>query len=274
MKKTSNKYDALIIGSGIGGLICGALLAKHGLDTLILEQHFKPGGYVQSYKRDKFTFDVVHAIGGLKKGSQLERIFSYIGVDKKVEFIEIDKTFKFIYPDITIDCYTDINRYKQELINNFPEEKEGIHKYFKTMQSIWKEMQSSYYRPTLSQFLTYLIRFPNLVRYYHSTHQEILDRFFKDTRLKEILGSGWGYLGLNNPRISGLYLMGMYMSYHAGGAWYPKGGYQKISDAFAECFKEYGGNLRLNTKVKKILIKKTGLLGLSLMMVKKLWRNA
>jgi len=68
--------------------------------------------------------------------------------------------------------------------------------------------------------------------------------------------------------------MGMYMSYHAGGAWYPKGGYQKISDAFAECFKEYGGNLRLNTKVKKILIKKTGLLGLSLMMVKKLWRNA
>ena len=89
INKTSDKHDAIIIGSGIGGLTCGALLAKNGLDTLILEQHFKPGGYVTSYKRNNFIFDVVHVISGLKKGLPLERIFSYIVIGKKVEFIKI-----------------------------------------------------------------------------------------------------------------------------------------------------------------------------------------
>ena len=64
-------YDVVIIGSGIGGLTCGTLLSKHGLKTLIVEQHSKSGGYVTSYKRGKFLFDVVHAIGGLRKGSHI-----------------------------------------------------------------------------------------------------------------------------------------------------------------------------------------------------------
>jgi len=266
MNKTLDKYDydIIIIGAGIGGLTCGNLLAKHGFNTLILEQHFKPGGYVTSYKRDGFLFDVVHVIGGLRKGLPIERVLSFIGIDKKVEFIEVDKTFKFIYPDVTVDCHTDIDKYEQELINNFPQEKENIHKYFKASKSIWHEILTSYYSPNILQFLSYPFRFPNLVKYMDKTYQEFLDRFFKDSKLKEILGSGWGYLGLNNPRVSSLYMVGMYMSYHMGGAWYPKGGYQSMSDAFADCFKEHGGTLRLRTMVKKILIERNKAVGVEL----------
>ena len=65
----SSHYDVIIIGSGIGGLTCGALMSKHGRNVLILEQHSKPGGYVTSYARQGFLFDVVHVIGGLKKGA-------------------------------------------------------------------------------------------------------------------------------------------------------------------------------------------------------------
>jgi phytoene desaturase len=264
MNKATHKYDAVIIGAGIGGLTCGSLLAKHGLSTLILEQHFKPGGYVTSYRRDNFIFDVVHVIGGLRKGSPIERVFSYIGIDKKVEFTEIGKTFEFIYPDMKINCYTDINKYEQELLNNFPREKESIHRFFKASKSIWAEVLDSYYSPNCLQFLTYPFRFPNLVRNASKTYQEFLNKFFRDTKLKEILGSGWGYLGLNNPRISALYMTGMYMSYHTGGAWYPKGGYQVLSKAFAQCFKEYGGNLRLKSRVKKILMEKNKATGVIL----------
>jgi phytoene dehydrogenase-like protein len=59
-------------------------LAKNGLNTLIVEQHSKPGGYVTSYRRNGFLFDVVHVIGGLRKGAPLERIYSYLGLDKKL----------------------------------------------------------------------------------------------------------------------------------------------------------------------------------------------
>src|SRR5208283_3899060 len=100
-------YDVIIVGSGIGGLVCGNLLSKHGRNVLILERHDKPGGYVTSYRRKGFLFDVVKVIGGLRKSAPIERIFSHIGVDKKIEFIEVDKVFRFIYPDRTVEVSTD-----------------------------------------------------------------------------------------------------------------------------------------------------------------------
>ncbi|MEW6587484.1 MAG: NAD(P)/FAD-dependent oxidoreductase, partial [Nitrospirota bacterium] len=260
MKET----DVIIVGSGMGGLTCGALLAKNGLNTMIVEQHFKPGGYVTSYKRDGFLFDVVHVIGGLRDGAPLERIFSYLGLNDKIRFVEVEKTFRFVYPDVTIDCYTDMYKYEQELFDNFPGEKEGIHRYIRTSKRIWEEILNSYYRPHVLQLLSYPVRFPNLVRFRNKTHQEFLDTFFRNEKLKEILGSGWGYLGLNNPRISALYLIGMYMSYHHGGAWHPVGGYQSMSDAFAQCFRENGGILRLKTKVKRILVENNRAVGVEL----------
>lgn len=258
------KHDAVIIGSGTGGLTCGALLAKNGVSTLVIEQHSKPGGYVTSYRRKGFMFDVVHVIGGLREGAPLNRIFSYLGLDKKVEFIEIDKTFRFVYPDIAVDCYTDMDKYEQQLVDNFPDEKEGIHRCFGTMKRIWDEILHSDYRPNFLQLMSYPVRFPNLVKFQNKTFQEFLDAFIRNEKLKEILGSGWGYLGLNNSRISALYLIGMYMSYHSGGAWYPKGGYQSMSDAFAECLRENGGTLRLKTRVKRVLMDGMKALGVEL----------
>lgn len=263
-RRMAMSHDVIIIGGGIGGLTCGSLLAKNGLNTLIVEQHSKPGGYVTSYSRNGFLFDVVHVIGGLRKGAPLERIYSYLGLDKKIEFIEVEKVFKFIYPDVSIDCYTDINKYKQQLLDNFPKEKDGIHRYFKTSQSIWNELVASHYKPSFLQLLSYPLRFPHLVKYQNATYEAFLDQFIKDGKLKELLGSGWGYLGLHNRSISALYIIGMYMSYHAGGAWYPKGGYQAMSNAFAECFREHGGSLRLKTKVKKILVEGNRAVGVEL----------
>lgn len=263
-RRSRMKTDVIIVGGGIGSLTCGSLLAKNGFHVVVLEQHSRPGGYVTSYKRSGFLFDVVHVLGGLRKGSPVERVFTYLGLDKKVQCIEIEKVFRFIYPDLTIDCYTDINKYEQGLLNSFPGERKAIHEYFETSRRIWSEILDSYYRPNLLQIATYPFRFRNLVKYQDMTYQEFLDRFFKDRRLKEILGSGWGYLGLNNPRISALYMIGMFMSYHSGGAWYPRGGYQTMSDAFADCFKEYGGTLRLHAKGKKILIEKGRAVGVEL----------
>lgn len=55
------RYDVIIVGAGIGGLTCGAALAKAGKKVLICERHAKPGGYVTSFQRAGFTFD-----GGLQ----------------------------------------------------------------------------------------------------------------------------------------------------------------------------------------------------------------
>ena len=66
------KYDIVIIGSGIGGLICGNVLAKEGLSVCVLEKNKQIGGSLQTFSRDKTVFDSgVHYIGGLDKGQNL-----------------------------------------------------------------------------------------------------------------------------------------------------------------------------------------------------------
>jgi len=59
-------YDVIIIGGGVGGLVCGDLLSKRGYRVLILEKNYQVGGYCQSSKRKGYTFNAgVVDVGGL-----------------------------------------------------------------------------------------------------------------------------------------------------------------------------------------------------------------
>ena len=75
------KHDVVIIGSGLGGLVCGSLLAREGMRVLVLERQSQPGGCLQSYQRHGFAFDTgFHYVGGLAEGQRMHRIFSYLGL--------------------------------------------------------------------------------------------------------------------------------------------------------------------------------------------------
>lgn len=75
------KYDVIIIGSGLGGLECGYILARHGRRVLVLEQGVVPGGCLQSYRRRELTFDTgFHYVGGLDEGQSLYTAFKYLGL--------------------------------------------------------------------------------------------------------------------------------------------------------------------------------------------------
>ena len=75
------KYDVIVIGSGLGGLICARQLAKAGRSVLVLERHTQPGGCLQSYRRDGITFDTgLHYVGGLDEGQSLHRLFCELGL--------------------------------------------------------------------------------------------------------------------------------------------------------------------------------------------------
>ena len=75
------KYDAVIIGSGMGGLTTAYILAKEGMKVCVLEKNRQVGGSLQIFSRDKTIFDTgVHYIGGLDEGQNLNRYFKYFGL--------------------------------------------------------------------------------------------------------------------------------------------------------------------------------------------------
>ena len=61
---SNEKFDSIIIGSGIGGLCAAALLGIKGKRVLVLEKHFKIGGWTHTFKRKDYEWDVgIHYIG-------------------------------------------------------------------------------------------------------------------------------------------------------------------------------------------------------------------
>ncbi|MDI6885644.1 MAG: NAD(P)/FAD-dependent oxidoreductase [archaeon] len=260
-KEIDREYEVVIIGAGIGGLTCGTLLAKNGMKTLIVEQHSKPGGYVSSYKRDGFTFDVPHLIPGCGKDGDVGKILSYLSIDKDIEFIETDPFVKFIYPEHTVRVPRDINEYERMLKKLFPKEFR-IHDYFETLMKIWLETHRM--PPVSLSESTISASFPTIFKYRNKTFKDLLDEYLNDPKLKAIVSTQCGFLGLPPSKIAACSMAIMLMAYHTGGAWYPRGGYQVLSDIFANGFKRYGGYLLLNKRVTKVLIENGSATGIEL----------
>ncbi len=59
------KPKVVIVGSGIGGLICGAILAKEGFDITVLEMNKQIGGTLQTYVRERHIFDSGYSINNI-----------------------------------------------------------------------------------------------------------------------------------------------------------------------------------------------------------------
>ena len=123
--------DVVIIGSGLGGLICGSLLARSGRSVLVLERQVQPGGCIQSYQRDGFSFDTgLHYVGGLAEGQPLHSIFSHLGL-MQLPWVRLDADG---YDRVTIGSQTfplaeGYDHFADTLSEYFPQERKALEQY-------------------------------------------------------------------------------------------------------------------------------------------------
>ncbi len=130
------KYDAVIIGSGFGGLVCGKLLSQAGQRVLVLERQAQPGGCIQSYRRGQMSMDTgFHYVGGLAEGQRMERIFSFLGL-MDLPWYRLDPDgFDRIVIDGESFAYAEgYDHFVHTLAERFPKEKDGLQKYVEMLQ--------------------------------------------------------------------------------------------------------------------------------------------
>lgn len=85
------KNNVVIIGGGLGGLFCGAILAKEGLRVTVLEKNATIGGGLQTFTRFGEVFDTgMHVVGGLQPGGNIWRICRYLGIEDKIRVRDVD----------------------------------------------------------------------------------------------------------------------------------------------------------------------------------------
>ncbi len=234
----SNKYDydAVIIGSGISGLVCGCYLAKAGMKTLIVEKNAKPGGYCTSFTRGGFLFDAcVHSLGSLREGGNIRIILKELGLEERLKIKRYDPSDIIIAPDYKIHFWNNLDKTTQEFINNFPKEAKKITEFFDYINNC--EGMS-------------LLQLKNI------TFQALLDKYFNNDKLKGILSFPLiGNAGLPAKKISAITGILIYKEFMFDGGYYPNGSIQAFPNILIERFKELGGDVYFSSLVKRLMVK-------------------
>src|SRR3989338_5659995 len=84
MTMGNRNYNVIIIGAGIGGLVCGCHLAKAGKKVLIVERTLTPGGYCKSFKKEGLPFDTcVHSLESLRPEGYLGQLFQDLKIPRQ-----------------------------------------------------------------------------------------------------------------------------------------------------------------------------------------------
>lgn len=239
------EYDAVIIGSGIGGLVCGCYLSKAGMKIMILEKNTFPGGCCSSFKRKGFCFDSgVHALGGFGPNGVLEKIFLELDLFKHVELIKLETTDVIFLDDLKIYFKRDIDNTIEDIKSKFPYNIKEIDDFFKII------LDNNYFRL--------------YSRYKNITYESFLNKIFTNTKLKSIFSVLLGNINLPPSMVSALTVISLYKRFVIEGGCYPKGGMQRIPDSLVKVFCNFGGTIKYKNMVKSIEIRKDKACGVKL----------
>ncbi|MEE8604892.1 MAG: NAD(P)/FAD-dependent oxidoreductase [Candidatus Aminicenantaceae bacterium] len=251
------EFDAVIIGSGLGGLSCGAAFARQGFKPLVLEQHYVPGGYASTFKRPRgFVFDVsLHSTTVGERNGVWNLIPGFPEI-KDVEFVPHPHLYRAIFPDYDYRVpQRDLKKYIAMLIGYFPEEEQGILGIFEDMEGLSQDINKYSQAGGQVDMSRFPKDYPYLFKSYTKTWGALVDTRIKSPKLKALISSLWGYFGLPPSKLASFYYALPTIGYLKGGGFYPKGTSQKISDAFVKFIEDKGGKVKLKSKVEKILVK-------------------
>ena len=134
-----SKYDIIIIGSGLGGLECGAILSKEGYHVCVLEKNELFGGCFQTYQRGGHRMDTgIHYIGSLDEGQIMNQYFRYFGIMDKLSIKRMDEEVfdRIYYKDAIYDYAMGYERFMETLCCSFPHERGNLKKYVASIRSV------------------------------------------------------------------------------------------------------------------------------------------
>ena len=262
--KRENEYDVIIVGSGIAGLICGALLSKRCYKVLVLEQHYQVGGYCSSFKRKGFVFNTgVENVSGLWDKGPITYLLKELGF-KKDEFFAKNR-IKYIFKGRVIEA-NNLGEFIRALSDTFPEEKENIYAFFneakKAYEECYKDLVYGVPLPAelivkvfgAKKLLDYPKEHPHFYDWMNKTYKQKLDEYFTNEDLKTLLCALLGYLGTEPEKTPASSALTAVVSYYLHGGYFPKGGAQRFANSLKKFIEHNGCEVLTRHRVDKILV--------------------
>ncbi|MBP9793074.1 MAG: NAD(P)/FAD-dependent oxidoreductase [Flavobacterium sp.] len=237
------KYDIVIVGSGLGGLVSAIILAKEGKSVCVLEKNNQYGGNLQTFVRDKTIFDTgIHYIGGLDKGQNLYNYFQYIEIIDQLQLKKMDENgYDYITFDDDPNEYPHAQGYDNfinQLLQFFPENEDEIRKYCEKL----KYTCSSFPLYNLSEEKGYQSEILSI------NAKQFFDELTTNEKLKSVLaGSNFLYGGVADK--TPFYVHALSVNSYIQSAWRCLKGGSQITKHLIKVLRKYGGEVYKHKEV-------------------------
>ncbi|XP_066485196.1 all-trans-retinol 13,14-reductase [Tiliqua scincoides] len=255
--------DAVVIGSGIGGLSVAAILAKAGKRVLVLEQHGKAGGCCHTFQKKGFEFDVgIHYLGEMHENGMLRMIMDQL-TDGQLDWVPMENPYDVItLGDREYSLYSGKGTFAKELERQFPEEKEAIKEYMRLSKIIMGHVPLLAILKMIPLWLSLLLIRLGIIHWISpvfklacSRHSEIIEKLTTNKDLRAIFS--YFYYGLPPKDASFLMLM-LLIHHYQRGTWYPRGGPSEIAFHIIPVIERAGGAVLTKARVGQILVSESG----------------
>jgi len=251
-------YDALVVGSGIGGLTTAALLAELGWRVAVLEQHYTAGGATHSYDRNGYEWDVgVHYIGDMGTKTTVRRLMDFL-TQGQLDWAPMDAHYdRFFIGDNVYDAVAGREAFRDNLVGHFPREALAIDRYIALLGEVSRGMRTFALDRTLPPWAA-AVAGPflrsRLPRSFDLTTWEVLSELTSDPELIAVLTGQWGDMGLP-PKRSSFVIQALIAKHYLHGGFYPVGGAWRIADTIIPRIRAAGGEVFTYARVAEILVR-------------------
>jgi prolycopene isomerase len=247
----------IVVGAGLGGLSAAALLAREGLDVLVLERHNVPGGYATSFVRGRFELEVaLHQLSGIGSEERRGPLYEYLaglGVTDDVAFATLPHLYRSVFPGLDVTVPAGWERLEAWMCDTFARDAAGIRRFLGRVRDTARDFgRLAKQRGRLGHPVGAVRRFPSLLRYLPATWAAVLEADVRDPRARAVLSQYWGYVGLPPRRASFVNLALTLYAYGKLGPAYPVGRSQALSHALERAVESHGGRVLTNRGVRRI----------------------
>jgi len=250
-------WDAIIIGSGLGGLTTAAYLATNGLRTLVLEKHYVAGGNAHVFRRKQmFEFDVgVHYLGDCGPDGTIPTVLRGVGLEGKIEFLEMDPDGfdTLMFPGIEFRVPKGQDRYRERLVATFPDDETGLHRCLDVLQGVASEFAKVKLPVEPEDVPRLMQEAPNFMKWGMRTLGELFDDCGLGQKARAVLAAESGTYALP-PSRAPVIMQAVLIDHYLKGAYYPKGGGQVLPAHFVDVIRSNGGEVRTRAGVERILV--------------------
>uniref|UniRef100_A0A670JW47 All-trans-retinol 13,14-reductase n=1 Tax=Podarcis muralis TaxID=64176 RepID=A0A670JW47_PODMU len=267
--KVPDGLDAVVIGSGYGGLAVAVMLSKAGKRVLVLEQHGKAGGCCHTFNEKGFEFDVgIHYIGQMQENSILRVMIDQL-TDGQLQWAQMDSPFDTVILGDLDSCkkyylYSGEKEYVKGLKKQFPGEEANIDRFVTLVKRVAKGSAHMAILKMLPMPLVWFLHCTGLLalispffRMISKTLSEVAAEFTTNADLRAVFSYIFPTYGVI-PEKSSFPLHAILVDHFLEGAWYPQGGSSEIAFHSIPIIERAGGTVLTKAPVQSILVNSQG----------------